>query len=504
MQFEKILSELVNNSINSSDYDMLQKFVDKLTFGIYIRDFESFNFILVNEKLASILGYKKNELVGTNLFMQNTTSISYNDNLIIKLKQSTDKLQKVKIKNRNGELITLLHSFNIIQDINQKYYSVGVLIAANSIEDKKTISAFTKNFDFEEIFEQIQVPTAFVNNKLKQIIYANSAFKKYLKVTKNDNFLDLLNSVCFKNDYFRNNYDIFSTENLDYFEFYINILDYENNSNPSLCILNQLSDMEFDLLFMHPVVSENVNIQNLITTQRTEEISEKLIKSNFLTLVSHEFRTPLTKILLSADLLMNYDDKMNPDEKVARLNDIKDTIYGMTKLMEAVMTISRMEQDLFKAEFEFIDLRVFFEMILDGFMVRNNKGIYYNFHFESVYRFVSIEMTLMTLICNNLIDNATKFSHPNSVIEIFVDIDNDHNLVLEVKDNGIGIPKNEIEMIFDSFFKASNNRNYEGYGLGLFIVKKSVELLKGSIFVDSEPDVGTAVRVVIPQHRQSK
>jgi len=234
------------------------------------------------------------------------------------------------------------------------------------------------------------------------------------------------------------------------------------------------------------------------------EINANLLKSNFITLVSHEFRTPLTKILLATDLLMNYEEKMRKEDRIKQLNEIKETIYGMTKLMEAVMTVSRMEQNLYKLEYEIIDLRVFCEMILDGFIVRNNKGLVYNYNFNAIRRFVPIEMTLMTLICNNLIDNATKFSKPNSIIDINVEVDLDGKISFEIKDNGIGIPENEIEMIFNSFYKASNNKNYEGYGLGLFIVKKSLELLNGQITVTSKLNEGTTVRVTIPVPLQIK
>lgn len=372
MEIEIIVSKLANKSIEDNNFELLQNFCDVLTFGVYIRDLDNLNFIFVNEKLARILGYQKDELIGTNLFWQNTSSVSFNDNLLFKLKNSTAKIQKVKTKSKNGELLTLLHSFNILEDNNGKHYSIGMLIAANSIEENRTLSYFTHNFDLEDFFAFIKLPSAFINKKVKQIIFVNDDFCNYLQVTNEENKLEKVNSLCFKNDFFRNNYEIFYSENLTFYEFYADILDDKNNAKPTLCILNQIPDLDFDLLIMHPIVSDKFDVQNLTTSPKTIENGENLIKSNFLTLVSHEFRTPLTKILLATDLLMNYDDKMNREEKIARLNDIKDTIYGMTKLMEAVMTISRMEQNLFKAEYEFIDLRVFFEMILDGFLVRNN------------------------------------------------------------------------------------------------------------------------------------
>lgn len=503
MHFKNLLNALANKSLIDNDFETLQTFCDALYFGVYIRETENFNFIFVNEKLANILGYEKKDLLGTNMLMPNVKSVRYDDNSMLKLKQKTNKLQKVKLKSKNGDLITLLHSFNLIQDNQEKYYSVGVLIAANSFEEKKTISFFSSHYEFEDFFSLIKVPTAFVNNKIKQIIYANFAMKDYLQVRNEEKYIEEINSLCFKNDFFRNNYEIFAKEKLDFFEFYADLLDFEYNSNPTVCILNQLPDLDFDLLFLHPVVSANVDFLKMVKSKRTQDIGENLIKSIFFKLVSHEFRTPLTKILLATDLLMNYDERMYREEKVAKFNEIKDTIYDMTKLMEAVMTISRMEQDLFKPEWNSIDLRVFFEMILDGFLVRNNKGLFYNFNYNSLQRFVSIEMTLMTLICNNLIDNATKFSNPNTTIDVNVTIDNDTTLFIEIKDTGIGIPKNEIEMTFKSFFKASNNRDVEGYGLGLFIVKKAVELLKGDVIINSEPNEGTSVAVSIPLPPQS-
>ena len=502
MYFEEILNQLASKTISNYDLKLLQEFADALPFGIYIRELNSLKFVFVNQKLSDILSYSKEEFLSSNLFIQQSSQVSYNEKITEKLINQVGKLQKVKMKDKNGQIVNLIHSFYIFYDNNKNPYSLGVLIDAKSESDTTLLSIFSKTFELQEFFEYINIPTALMNRKLKQIINANISLRNYFKINNDD--LTAINSIFFKNESFLENYNFFLNRNFDFFEFQCNLVDIENNSIPSVCILNRCPESNCDLLFVHPLLSENTDTMTSLVTRKSDETNENLIKSNFITLVSHEFRTPLTKILLATDLLMNYDEKMNREDKIKQFNEIKDTIYGMTKLMEAVLTVSKMEQNLYNPEYEIIDIRVFFEMILDGFLVRNNKGLVYNFNFKAITRFIPIEMTLMTLICNNLIDNATKFSKPNTTIDISVYADLDNNINIEIKDNGIGIPENEVDMIFNSFYKASNNRNYEGYGLGMFIVKKSIDLLQGQITIDSQIDVGTTVRVFIPTPHQIK
>lgn len=504
MHFTKILEQIASHSISNNDFWLLQEFADALPFGVYIRELVNFNFIFVNRKLTDILGFSKEELIGHNFFMMPSNQIIYNDKLVEKLSPQIGKLQKVKIKDKNGNVVNMIHSFELLEDDNKNLYRLGVLISAVDSLEKTFFSLFTKNFELEEFLEFIKVPIALIDRKLNQIIFANSSLADFVKIKNKSDVIDTVNSIFCKNEFFYFHYKLFISENLDFFEFITNIVDTENNSIQSLCILNKLPDFNHDLLCIHPILSSSNNIVTSLVDKSENYVNDNLLKSNFITLVSHEFRTPLTKILLATDLLMNYEEKMSREEKLNHFVEIKDTIYGMTKLMEAVMTVSKMEQNLYKLEYEMIDLRLFFEMILDGFIVRNNKGLVYNFNFSAVSRFVPIEMTLMTLICNNLIDNATKFSKPNTIIDISISTNLENNINIEIKDNGIGIPENEIEMVFKSFYKSSNNKNYEGYGLGLFIVKKSLDLLNGRISIKSELDKGTIVQVTIPAPHQTR
>lgn len=504
MTFLRLLENFVQSGRINENLNLIQEFGDALPLAIYIRELKNHNFIFINDKFQQIVGYTKEELLGNNLFMQTSTQVSYNENLIKQLKDRSEKFQKVTIKDKKGNLIPLIHSFKLITENEGNAYSIGVLISASTSEERKTISIFSNNIDMEVFLELVRIPIAIINRKVGNITFLNSAMEQYLKMTESKDKLSLINKICFGNEVFTNNYKLFLNEKLQFYEYFASFEDVDHHVKSSLCILNNLSDLNSDLLIIYPVVSENPNLLYPTKVKPISEIETELVRSNFITLVSHEFRTPLTKILLATDLLMNYDEKMRKEEKIEKFNEIKDTIYGMTKLMEAILTISRMEQNLFQPEFEFIDVRAFFETILDSFIIRNNKNIHYEYTLSTISKLVPIEMTLMTLIANNIIDNATKFSHPNSTVEVNVAIGEDEKIIMEVKDYGIGIPEFEVEFVFNSFYKASNNRHNEGYGLGLYIVKKCIEILNGDIFIESKLNHGTTVKVVIPLQHQTK
>ena len=214
-------------------------------------------------------------------------------------------------------------------------------------------------------------------------------------------------------------------------------------------------------------------------------------------MISHEFRTPLTSIMLSADLLKRYGDKWNVDEKMKHFDRIQSTIMNMTQLMENVLIIDRIDSGIFELRPDYMDIKAFCEAVVNNvsFHNRGEHNILYN-AIGNCNRLV-LDETLLAHIFTNLLTNAIKYSPKGSDI-FFESYSNPKDVVFVVKDFGIGIPKNDIEHLFNTFFRASNTGRTAGYGLGLSIVKKCVTAHKGTIMVDSEELRGTTFTVRIP------
>ena len=214
-------------------------------------------------------------------------------------------------------------------------------------------------------------------------------------------------------------------------------------------------------------------------------------------MISHEFRTPLTSIMLSADLLKRYSEQWNPDEKMKHFDRIQSTIMNMTQLMENVLIIDRIDSGVFELRPDFMDIKAFCEAVVDNVSMlhRGEQNLLYN-SIGNCNRLV-LDESLLALIFTNLLTNAIKYSPKGSDI-FFESYTNPKDVVFVVKDFGIGIPKQDIEHLFNTFFRASNTGQVPGYGLGLSIVKKCVTAHKGTIMVDSEEKRGTTFTVRIP------
>lgn len=235
------------------------------------------------------------------------------------------------------------------------------------------------------------------------------------------------------------------------------------------------------------------------TLQKEKELNA--LKSRFVSLISHEFRTPLADIQLSVDILRLYSENSVDEPLMAKLykqyNKIESEVDHMTNLMNNVLTLGRMESNRLTFKPVWTDL---IGMIEDqGSKIRLNEtdGRIVEFNVIGERRDVYIDPGLMTHIINNLISNAFKYSPGSSNPELSIRF-NDDSFTILVKDYGIGIPKSEKNYLFQSFFRATNTENIPGTGLGLVIVKQFVELHKGKIRIESTTNKGTTVEINIP------
>jgi len=236
-----------------------------------------------------------------------------------------------------------------------------------------------------------------------------------------------------------------------------------------------------------------VERSQLLTRER--ELNE--LKSNFVTLASHEFRTPMGTILSSASLIGRYNGAADGDKRERHVQQIKSAVNSLTGLLNDFLSLSQMEQETLYGSPYPLDIVTFCEEVIDDMQWVIKPGqrvIYYHKEGSSA---VSIDGQMLKNILINLLVNASKYSAEEKEIELTTAVRSDQ-LLITVKDQGIGIPDSDKDKLFISFFRARNAIKVQGTGLGLYIVKRYVDLLGGTISFTSELDSGTVFTVALP------
>jgi PAS domain S-box-containing protein len=243
----------------------------------------------------------------------------------------------------------------------------------------------------------------------------------------------------------------------------------------------------------------------LLVEERTFELNEALqkekelveLKSRFISIASHEFRTPLSTISFAAESIRTYFHKLSATEIKRKLIKIEDQTSHMVNLLEDVLTIGKSEAGKIKVKRISFDLQEFIESLIEETRSTVTGEREINFSFLCNSRMVSTDDTLMRNILNNLITNALKFSNSEKPVGIIVSCTNG-SIRIVVTDEGIGIHNAELTDIFESFHRGSNASTIPGTGLGLSILKKAVDLMHGTVSVISQPGKGSEFTVTIP------
>ncbi|HYG34243.1 MAG TPA: PAS domain S-box protein, partial [Clostridia bacterium] len=229
--------------------------------------------------------------------------------------------------------------------------------------------------------------------------------------------------------------------------------------------------------------------------ERERELSE--LKSNFVSMVSHEFRTPLGIILSSAQILSDYLEQLPPEERREHLDAIAKNSKRMAGLMEEVLVLSRVESGKLGCEPASLDLPHFCLRLIDEIQSATGNACVIDCQIDSKCTAVRADERLLRHIFTNVINNAVKYSTPGSRVEFGVERDYQH-AVFRVRDHGMGIPEADLAHLFNAFHRGRNVGQVPGSGLGLVIVKRCVELHGGTIRLESKLGEGTTVTVKLP------
>jgi len=229
--------------------------------------------------------------------------------------------------------------------------------------------------------------------------------------------------------------------------------------------------------------------------QREKELSE--MKSKFVSTASHEFRTPLSTMLSSAELLEHYSDSLGAEEKRNLLQTIQASAKRMSEMIDDVLTLGRAESGVLKLNLGPTNLRELCARVVAEFRIAQGRHhvITLDDRFDRLEALM--DERLLRHILNNLLSNAVKYSPQGSEVTFSLERSGE-SAAIAIQDRGIGIPMEDQPRMFESFQRASNVENRPGTGLGLAIVKKAVELHGGEISLKSAPGAGTRFTVVLP------
>ena len=256
-----------------------------------------------------------------------------------------------------------------------------------------------------------------------------------------------------------------------------------------------------------PILRALIVIQNITKRKKEEQVLVSALeqqkeltelKSRFVTLASHEFRTPLSTILSSADLVARYGEVGDKENYNKHINRIKSSVKSLNEILNEFLSLSSIEEGTVRNKPTEFNIKGFCQELTEDAetLVKNKQIIYYQHKGE--VETVLVDRWHLKNVLSNLLSNAVKYSPRDKVIR-FTSETRKGLVKFVVQDEGIGIPNEDKPHLFQTFFRARNATHVQGTGIGLHIVKRYIDIMGGTITFESELNKGTTFRVEIPQ-----
>jgi PAS domain S-box-containing protein len=255
---------------------------------------------------------------------------------------------------------------------------------------------------------------------------------------------------------------------------------------------------------------ENLNIKLQEEIIKQKEAEEKVqqalakekelsdLKTRFISIASHEFRTPLATMYSSTELLELFYKNDSSEKFLSQIDRIRNNIHHLTEIMDDVLVISRADAGKVKYEPAIVKIETFMKEIVEDTGVLLSKNHKLNYKLSITDEEIEIDEKLFKIVMMNLISNAIKYSPVGGTIGLEV-AKNKNKILFKITDQGIGIPAKDQKYLFEPFHRAENVGHIHGTGLGLAIVKKYVELHNGQIKIKTKINEGTTFTISIPQ-----
>jgi two-component system sensor histidine kinase VicK len=271
-----------------------------------------------------------------------------------------------------------------------------------------------------------------------------------------------------------------------------------NIKEAELEITTQLGNKKWVTLSLHSSNATNKRLLSLVDITEKKKID--IAKSEFASLVTHQLRTPVAAMRWNTELLAQTLGESPLPLQLKYLDKLNRNIVRMLDLINDFLSVSKLETGTFETSPETITLTTYFDGIIDEYIGSiTEKRITIEKKYDTPNAVITIDTRLFHIITSNLLSNAVKYT-PNDGTIVFGYVISGQNCIVTVADTGIGIPSEDQKRLFGKFFRASNavKHRTEGTGLGLYIVKQSVEKLGGTIALNSIEQQGTTFQITIP------
>ena len=259
------------------------------------------------------------------------------------------------------------------------------------------------------------------------------------------------------------------------------------------------SDLNNSIKTLEREIIERKKAEEEVRKSLEKERELNDLKSKFVSIASHEFRTPLSTILSSISLVDQYRQRGEIEKIDKHTQRVRSSVNHLTAILNDFLSLGKLEEGKVEVNKESILLIEFLSDVAEEMKVHLKSGQQIIIDCSAQNGTVQTDSRILRNILINLLSNATKYSGTNKKIRMTCR-DSGPSIYIDIQDEGIGIPEGERKHLFDRFFRASNAGNDQGTGLGLNIVKRYGELLNGSINYSTEYQKGSTFTVAIPNH----
>ena len=457
------------------------------------------HFVLVNDAFVKWSGYERHEILDrTTLELGIWEDLSEREAFWTELR-ATDSVREreCRFRNRAGQPFTMLISCEVIQ-LNHVPHMLGMAL---DITERKRAEAELRESErrFSAAFQVSPAFLAIMRMSDAKYVLANDAYLNWLGypldevIGRTCEELGLWEDVAERDAVLRDMQKFGSIRQWE--------CRWRNRRGEPLTILLSAETIKVNdtphVLSMALDITQRKRAEEELmkTLEREKELSQ--LKSNFVSMVSHEFRTPLGIIQSSAELLREFHPRMQCDERNEQLESIARNTRRMAGMMEDILILSRLDAGKLEFQPAVLDLDAFCQRVVDEVLSATNNRCAIELSLKSKLAKAQADERLLGHILTNLLSNAVKYSEPGATVRLEMKR-NGHDVVCVVRDEGIGISEEDQPQLFKAFHRGGNVGTRPGTGLGLLLVKRCAELHGGSVHVSSQVGQGTTVTVTLP------